>query len=678
MKNYMRFTLGISLALACWSPAQACLEWEDPSSYNLFRCVESLSDIHEQRIDESVQFWSKFTGVDADELTWNIRYLTLSDFDDPDDNALLTTLTEKNELAALMLLRLNTELNELQRANDGWEYRKVTAADYSNLLDRVDQLKVTGELGRRKTFLKMRLLYCLKDYDACMTLWDRFASKWEPCPIRDRMEGYVAGIQYKNKEYDKAVDTYFRLGDDESIQLCVNRMLNSTDVMAEYERDPNSRILGYVLEDYANYYYHAIANSFDGVDGDDSHIWYSVTSESGKMEQFALKVAQEGKVKDAQMWQAFAGFMQMFRGQNDVAYETFCQAEKMKGDGIVKPLLRHYKFMAALESDHVNDQYLLDELVYQGKGNYVSQEEAELINRLYGYELNYRISDYICQREDFTVPFFFVQASYQYDRFWSMDGDLTIDHLKEIHRIMTEGSKDPLINGLKPYLHFTLNTVNEMLGTRLMREDRYDEAKTYLKQVEIEYLDNQSIAPYLAERHLPEHAFMREDYSDPDYSSAPHRNVKLEFCQQVIDLKSQIAHAEGATRAQLEYVLANILFQASPAGDMWALSSYSWSSYDNHRNQLNDQAGALLKDALAESRDYELTVKCYFGMAANPQEEGIEPFVEYDADGGSYYVKAIGEQYDAYVWLMAQEERSLPVYRTCDWLKLYVVEAEVY
>ena len=675
MMNFKRFTVAVSVGLSLWSSAQACVDWTDPTTYNLFRCVEPLPDIHKGRLNESVRFWTQYSGKSADELGWAVEYMPLRLFEEQsyEYNALLAALQEQGKREAIDLLRLNATLDDLVSASSRWSYRKVTSADYLKLLDEIDQLRLTGDLARRKTFLKMRCLFRLKDYDSCMELWNRFASKWPESPLRQRMEGYVAGCLYQQKEYTKAIDYYFRLGDDESIQLCVNRLLHTTDLEQEYQRDPNSRILGYVLEDYANYYYHAIANQYNGDQSE--KIWYAVTRESGKMEQFALRVAKEGKVKDPQMWQAFAGFIQMFRGQNDKAYATFCQAEKMPARGIVAPLIRHYKLMAALEGHDGTpgfDQYLAGEIAYYKNGVASGTVEYNVLYNLYEYELDRRIVSHLDKRDDATLPKFFAQATYDPYSIQRLDRELSTEQVREIRRIKLEGSNDPLIKGLLPVCDLSLDRLNETLGTKLLREARYDDAVACFGQVSQKYIDGQGIAPYLAARKLKERPFMRTTYAEVE-SGAPGTNVKLAYCQELSRLQKQLDATTGDARARVAIDLANRLYQASPAGDLWAISEYSWSCYGPYHNELNDLAGQVLRQGLAAAQGYESRALCYFGLAANPIDEKPADLSR-DPETGKNQVYCHGAQLEAYQWLNSQPNRTSPVYATCDWIKCYAVE----
>lgn len=675
MLNFNRFIVIANLSLASVAPSLACgADYDDSGSYNLFRCVKPLPDIKEQRLEESAQFWAQYLGVPlTDELNSDIRWIQPYHFDpDNEDNSLIQALRKRKLTEGLEYLRLNTELDQLRTGISDWEYRKAKPADYEALLTRIEALKTsTTALTRRKTFLKMRCLFALKDYTACMRLWDNFASKWEPCPLRTRMEGYVAGIYYHRKQYDKAIPLYFELGDDESIQLCVNRMLQSTSIEQEYEKDPDSQILGYILEDYANYYYHSQLDEYWTRGDEDYPIWTAVESNCQQVIALAERVVSEGRAKDLQMWQAFAGFLQLTGHHDAEAYRSFVKAEGLRGNGVVRPLLRHYKLTAqlALEQKPADfDQYLARELTYW-KSDSAQQTEAEVLGELYGFELQTRIMQYVDTKADSTLSTL-MSATLLDGDYWPIDRGMSVDKAQDLHDCLaTQRYTDPLGVFAMQNCGITMDRINEMLGTKLMRADRYDEAARYLAAVSDDHLKTLGITPYLLSRSAPEQPFTRLQYDNIwQPCDIPVRNVKLEFCREVIDLKQQIAASTGEAKATAALTLARKLFDASAGGDLWAMSEYGWSSYGIHRNELNDQAVTALRTTIRHSRDYATLVEAHFGLAASNIDVS-----SLTSSPGSDWVLSSEDAIcrEGYAWLKQQTDKSHPLFGACDWLPLY-------
>ena len=684
MQTFNRSILAISLLTGFCQQALPCADYDDPSMYNHFHCVQDLPSIEQRSIDESVAFWAHYTGLPIDEeLSASVRYLRTYNFPDAGEDysdLLLNTLHQQGKTDAIEFLRLNCELYDLCHANESWDYRKVTARDYEALLKRIDALHVSGELSRRKTFLKMRCLFALKDYDTCMRLWDTFASKWEECPLRDRMKGYVAGIYYRRGQYDRAIPMFFDLGDDGSIQLCVNRMLASTSIEQEYDKNPDSPILGYILEDYANYYYHATKNDM-WEQGEDNPIWTTVTRDAQQNISLAHRVVSEGRASDLQMWQAFAGFLELTSGNYESAYQSFTSAETLRGGGEVAQCLRHYKFLAALKRDQKPadfDQYLITELQYRNNTMDMSGIERSVIYSLNEYEVHPAILDYVATKGDKRLDYIAEGVLSVFSNKWRMDRELSIDQILAIRAYLQEPAKTPLEAYFLDNTQFRddeFYAIDEILGTKYMREGNYEEALSRFQQVPLSYYQRLGISYYLAERVMPDTGFDRRDYSEPGYDpESITENKKIEFCQNVIALQQTIRNSQGDAKASAEIELAKWLFQASPGGDLWGYSEYRLSTYDPTRNELSTQALNLLQDALQHATSYDNLVECHYGIAAICGT-GVNP-VFYDNQAERYYLEARNQQLTSYQWLRQQTDRSHLVFHTCDWLNLYIVEAD--
>lgn len=681
MKTSTRSLLAISLSLAAWQ-ALPCWDYEDPTMNNHFHCVPQLPEIEQRNIDESVAFWASYTGQPvSDELRYAVSYLPVWQFDDDEPtNSLLLTLKAQGKTEAIEYLRLNAELLSLQEAASSWDYKKVTPADYEALMRQIDALKANGELNRRKTFLRMRCLFSLKDYDACMRLWDNFASKWDPSPLRRRMEGYVAGIYYRRKQYDKAIPMFFDLGDDGSIQLCVNRMLANTSIEQEYTKDPNSPILGYILEDYANYYYHAKRNDY-WEPGKDNPIWTTVTQDAQRNIALAQRVVREGKAKDLQMWQAFAGFLQLVDGQAQTAYQTFSQAEALRGGGVVGQCLRAYKFVAALQMpDKIPgfEPYMVNELHYWMDQNQFSSEvEGHTRYSLTEVEFNPYVQQYVDTKGDPMLSFSAETTLIPY-AYGKVNREMTLDEVLAFRQYLSQESHSDLEAFFKQHSYanqVSEDEFNELIGTKLIRLGRFNEASQYLAKVSQEYISHMAISNYLRSRHMPTTPFVREEYSEPDYAPELNtQNKKLLFCQHMIELQQTIASTSGEVKARAELEMANWLFQASSGGDFWAISEYSWSYYDPKHNELSLLAIELLQDALRHTHDYNTQVECNFGLAAIDVRD--ESALCYDSQNNRNVIATQSTQLQAYQWLRQQTDRSHPLFETCDWLKLYVTSAD--
>ena len=680
------FILAVSLSVAALWPSSACVDYEDPSLYNLFACTPEMPSIDEKRLDESVQFWAKYLGITPDDgFRHAVSYMWESQFEEEniESNIFLNTLSKQGKTDALQLVRLNWELSDLiERATNSWSYQKTTPADYNALLAKIDALRLTGDLSRRKTFLKMRCLFALKDYDACLRLWDMFASKWEDSPLKQRAYGYVAGIYFRKGQFEKAMDIYFEQGDRGSIRKCVNRILEKSNIAEIYDKDPNAPILNHFLEDYANYFYHsAYDHTWHMYDQKEYPIWSAVNNQRKDVLALAQRVVKEGKAKDLQMWQTFIGFVQFTSGEYDQAYDSFTKAEGMAGT-LLKDRLRIYKFISLLSAENRPagfDEYLAKELehVFAIRRDGDKQDVKALVSMLLDYEIPTRLNTYLDERNDKALSILANLAIEKYSKIYYYEEEMTSDIARQILSYVENiGQDDALTLALVNECGLNPVQMHEFLGTILMREGKFEEAEAHLAGVHDEHLSGLNIYPYLAKRAIPIKMFCRTTYEEL-YNGAEITNpvnYKLNFCQKVISLQKDIKDSKNDDRAQYALELAHLLFQASPAGDLWALSSYSWSSAGPYYNELNLMADEYLHEAIASGKDPNVLTLAYFGLAANPvsnrrpgriSDTGILKSNEFEPEEG---MESFAE---GYRYLINHPNRSNPVYQTCDWLKLY-------
>lgn len=682
MMKYRSFFLTASLCVAALWPSQACIDYEDPSHFNLFYCAPDMPDIDAKRLNESVQFWSKYLGVPADQDFANaVENLYEFQFEkDEDENIFISTLRKQGKTDALQLVKLNFELKQLTGSASDWHYRKATPAEYNALLTRIDALRLTGDLSHRKTFLKMRCLFALKDYDACMRLWDMFVSKWEDSPLKQRAYGYVAGIYFRKGQFEKAMQIYFEQGDAGSIRMCVNRILQNSTIEQEYEKDANAPILAHFLEDYANYFYHSTFDEFWKSDEKDNPIWSAVNRQREKMLKLAERVIQEGKTNDPQMWQAFIGFVQLAKGEDNQAYQSLSKAEQMK-KGVMADRIGIYKLAAALKMEQKPasfDDYVGRTLAYYFDAQYndsYSQATRNIIYSAFSYEISNRFNAYMEANKPAHMQLLGKLAFATPRRIFEFDYEgYKSEDIRQVLALVKDGTSDVLTQMLLKQCGITEDACNEYIGTLLMREGKFQEAEPYLANVGQSYIWDLSIEPYLFMRELPERIFTRKnkaEYYDMEHVNG---NPKLKFCRQLIDLQQQVQAGKKDEKARAAIQLANLLFQGSPAGDLWAMSEYRWSQWGPIYNHFDQMAVDLLHTAIAATKDYDLLSQAYFGLAAIPLSNNEISTI---ASTGIFYsedperLETYKTNIEGYRWLIKQADRSNTIYQTCDWLKLY-------
>ena len=691
--NFIKGVLGFAVLLLCGGKAMACGgDYWGPDMCNHFSLVQPLDP--EQTgvndVEESAAFWYDYLGhtVTLEALKEAIENANANDYDAPanSDNALVAALYREGDTGALDYLKLNYSLYNLNNWMHSWDYERPTTDMYSKLLYKIAALQVNKKLEDRVVYLRMRVLYCAARYDDVETNWNNYASKWKESPLKRRARGYMGGVYYQRGQYAEALEIFDAIGDQRSINKCVSRLLDPDKLEAYYSKNKDSRMIVYVMQDYANYIFHAMTNGGEGGD-----IWPQVRRDYNKMLSFAERVVAEKKVKDLALWQDFVGFLYYSAKNDDKAYEAFDKALKMKGTVQEKEFARYFKFLASFNAANrpanftdylltetrnildVQSKQLTDEMSTKDHVSVYEICDFDLPTRLYKYcnslgnehakKLVISIFDYVFTGDE--------SYAYNYsdliDHVWSAD-----EVIDFYNKLKNPPSGDKLVEGLTKMTPRDMNSsVQELIGTKLLREGKWEKAITYLETVPQDLLEQQGIAPYLNLRTKSKIDFERENY---DYMESEevkeYRNVKLEFCKDMATMQKLLHTVRGNDLADVAYTMANMCFQASPAGDLWAISEYSWSSAEIHYNNLNQMAIDFLHLAIRNTTDFQRLKKCYYGLAATPQNE--ESKFYYDWQTRTYTLSATGSELEGYEWLAANLPRNDELRRRCDWLNDYI------
>lgn len=638
-------------------------------------------------LDESVDFWYGYLGgaLSKDALRGAINYSRIEDFADPgsSENELAKILNKRKDKIALAYLKFNQQLYDLKNWASNWDYKKPKIADYRALLNQIARFTPNAKLKDRYTYLRIRCLYCAEDYDAVEKEIKLNINKLADPKLKRRLEGYMGGIYYQRGEYAKALEVFDKMGDKRSIGRCVSKLLDPDKLEAYYEENPNSVVLLYVMQDYANYIYHANYN-----DGDEGQIWPQVRRDYDRMYDFAQKVVREKKVKNLNVWQMYIGFLEYADHKCDLAYNSLAQAQKMGGLEEHQNLARYLKLIASFDMKNkpadfedyiIAETKALKQLIDSKYETGFGSLDGPLWN-IYDYQLPAALHSYCVAQNNWQAGmltyaiFGMVPNGEIYNSYWQVvDGELSVDQLlKYLDKLENPDKKDKLSYGLTQLVSKDESmAMTELIGTKYIREGNYDKAVEYLKQVPAEFYKGKGIGYYLNLRKMPVDVdFGRDKTNNLEGEEVKnYRQVKLEFATRMRDNFKKLKSLKGDARAELAYQMAKEAFQASPAGDLWAISEYGWSSADVPYNNMNNQAVALLYQAAKYTKEFSILKKVYIGLASTPQEETRGVVYDYETETHSFVIGA--SQRAGYEWLRSTLTDTDEWARSCDVFQYY-------
>lgn len=714
LRNFL--IAAVSLLAVMWpQTAEACADLPQPQSqYYTFFYMTPLGfrpDGESAGNKETVDFWYGYCNGKVTRgaiETWLNSDNPAAALTGNRPGKFISCLRKRNDRAALKLLSQCVELNKLISAYDSelWEYEKPSVTGFRRLADAV-QVSPAGALRPRQLFLKMRALYRAEDYRAVVALWEKDCAGMEQSPLRDRFEGYLAGAYYRLKDYSRALEIFYRLGDNVSAEWCVSKLVGLGNLEKAVAGNPQSDATLYLLQDYVNYLTGGINHSLEKYEGYEKYFYDGPTlPDTGECASFialADEVLARGKVKDPMAWASAKAVVLGVEGKSAEARQALAQARLLDGTEAMRRNLERVDMLINLydPSQAAQERFIaqLKELV--ARANAEMKAEGKVNKETYSDGTSYEwitydttgaddhifLTDCILPRLNAmtsapgrevthylmcAMSENLVNAPWMYQK-----GYAIVDNLEAclaLADMVRSGSATGLDKAFMDLAGLPQALTDDMAGTALLRAGKYEEALKYLDAVPLTFIAQQNIFPYLVGRKVStRNPFNRQYYKTPKESALPkvaRVNYKADFARRVLALEQEIADSEGEQRARKQYDLALLLFNASHWGDLWALTSYSFSVYDYDEDPTAQRAQELLEQVAQNSTDPCLRAEAGYGLLAIPRYQQ-QTHREDGYTWNSWERILTGEQRNALKCIQATT--GLPRYiRTCDALKDYM------
>lgn len=724
----------ISLIILC-SPfvSEAC--WESESSrYDTYPFkVTSYQDVQGKPgasgYDETLDFWENYTQgkVSRD----NIRtFFDNASYENSRNNskyAFYNYLKDRNDYNALEYINDCLELNYLNKRydNEGWSYELPEKSDILRFLYKIERKNPNEVFYPRYEFLKMRAYGAIKDDDAILKLYERDKDMKMSDALRNRFEGYLGGVYYRKQDYIKALDYFSRTNDTNSIQWCIEKLFGFESLSNLYQSNPTSFAIPYIIEDFINYLISSTDAGRSNVAHNDNTIYspeirelrgmtnYAVADEKAQMEALCHKVLEEGKTDVPMIWMTALGVIQAMNGDYSKGFATLRAAQVEKGDELARENLNNFTLWALMLNSGRGNQSMDSRFVASFNDMYNKvKKEMEAINRdkslsdwekkeRYPYEYDF-LSNFIAVEgqnhykslgaaerslafltlindlsnlEEYKYSYYYAMIRKLIDKELSLaDGKLFIDYIED-------APDNELDKMLHKYVGNYLNLTNDVVGTRLMREGKFQEALPYLSKVDPYWANSENIGPYLELCNVnpATYQFNYKRKKHPAKSASDNTNYKARFCKQLVDAEKAYESLQGEAKALKALELAGMCQFASPLGNGWALSEYSWSTCEEE-NEFTQLEKNWLDKAAAFTTSPNTRYLIDYAWLMLPSGKGeyyyLHPFgsiYDYTTQQGYYYLDSpTQKQRSVLADLKMNWSQSLPTHiRQCDVLKDY-------
>lgn len=668
-----RFLISLSVLFSFYAGANACGYEEESDRYYMFSyCDNSFRDKYESAMDE---FWKVYCNKDY--RPWH--------------EELVKAANAKNDVAMKLYLRELGKYDEIsQQVQNTWEYptalelskRKETLRSIVN----VAKANLNGKYGSHWALLVMRANMLLNNHQDNIQFFTTKAKAYPNDCYKDMMRNIYARDLLLTGKKQQAWNIYAEQNDQQSLLWSVRKYTNLAGIKTLCAENPNAPVLNFLVQTYVNRIQSLVnesENVFPYLDYSNI-IWgkaYAQVS-SNQMQEFkdfiafSKQMAQSGKSKVPCMWMSAASLVNYFIHDNKQAKSCIDMAMNMEGTEAMKDNARRIRMLVEPTVVNVKSNefksFIAKELRWLDSkaDKAVDSDEWNARERIIKHSIAaeydrcneqsyvmalHAISDFNSSdrwAENKTADDCFDYSSYSF----CMIDKLTAKEIEQHFKAIDDNTKDPLSQYLSEKLsaRYSENYRNDLIGTKLIAENKLAEAIPYLQKVQQKYLNSQAIGYYVYHR----------DYKTPFWNGfqsidAPlyddngnlinyklNGNVKVNFCKDILALKNKYGAANLETRKQIAYELATYYFQASYKGQCWFITHYGQSVGDEQNPKeanFPEIARQYLKDAVTSS-DNALKTAAMFAQVSTSGDSWYS--YEYDSNYNQVFKINYGsEQY---------------------------------
>lgn len=607
----MKRFLSINLLILTTLGAAACA-WQDTHNFYLFSLYnrQTFADRTEQLCQSN---WNNYTGTDA---AWF----------DADD--VRRAAKEKND--ALMTSYVNQLVRyqdcASQTRQDRWEYpTKAQLAKRKRTLEDIRlyaQQKLKTRLRSQHALLFMRCNMMLGRHQENISFWQQSASKYIETVYRDMMRNIYAGALLKTGRRDEALAIFAEQGDTESLYTYFYKKRTLPDIRSEYLRDPNAPTLPFLLQDFAN-------NAQEVIDQQQNSwnipgmLYYHELKEAEcrTMIDFAHQVVIEGYTSQPALWKSLEAWLEFLFGNRSRALAAIREATTLAGQPRTLDnarALQLYITAATLPVASSLDNFLATELAWlntkaseeRGSEQWYGNHYTEVFDRLVFQQLVPRYDQagrtaeataFLAVYDELPKAHSRATVTPDNDNKWNDDYNgsffcrldtMPVRQLEKYAAFIEKKPTTKLERWLTAHLRHDNTYMHELMGTKYLRLAQWQQAISHLEQVPLTFINQQNIAPFMAQRTYTKERWMgrqliAEERQQPG-TAVTQENQKLVFAREMLQLENGRSVLAADQRWQRDFDLATRYFQASYLGDAWYLTRYGHSVMDTARTDERD------------------------------------------------------------------------------------------
>ena len=544
--------------------AMACA-WVETHNYYLFHVYDD--EEFRTRVDRiSLNNWKVYLGSSEDYYYFDAK--EVKDFARKQGDDLMVSYIDNLE-------------RYLKCADDvvaeSWDYpSKEDVAQRNRVLNSILQYakgKLSSRLRSQHGLLVMRCNMLLGKHSDNITFWEQTASKFIESVYKEMMKNIYAGALYKTGQLDKSGQLFAEMGDWNSLMTQYYKKRSFQAIREEYERNPNSAVLPFLLQDFVN-------NTQEGVDEDETlgklFVRDISTKEAQQMIQFAGQVVKEGRTRVPVMWMTAKAWLEYLIGNQRQAITDINHTMNLEGTDWMKNdarVIRLYISAAHSKVDSHFDTYVATELEWMDRMSNDTHDAfyVHALDRI----VHQSLADKYAKAGRIETSMGLLAATHAYEYGYALD-TLEVGSLISFNKYFDGQSANPLDRYLSTRIDNGSLNMEDLIGTKYLRICQWDEAIKWLKKVPMSYYNHKGYAVYAARRTTDVELWVKRqwlpaglEYENEDQHMTV--NPKITFATDMKAREEKLTRLKGKDYQQACYDLAVRYAQASYVGDCWFL-----------------------------------------------------------------------------------------------------------
>jgi hypothetical protein len=482
--------------------------------------------------------------------------------------------------------------------------------------------KLRSRLRSQHALLYMRCNMLLGDHAKNVTFWETIANGYIESVYKDMMQNIYAGALLKTGRAAEAGRLFAEMGDWSSLMTQYYKQRSFVAIRDEYQRDANSAVLPFLLQDFVNNCQEAI----DAVSGGETQgklfIRDIQREEALQMKRFCAQVVLEDKTDVPALWKAAEAWLEYFYGDRKKALtyaEVATQLEGTERMADVAHVIYSYIKADVEAVSPAFDSWLAGELTWLKKKSDDGGWYSYYGNALHRLVNKVAAQKYAAAGQPTTSAALYALVNQSAAQ--AFVDTMSVEDVQKYMVYLKTPAATPLERLLKPGLQLDDNYLNDLVGTKYLRVCRWEEAIQWLSKVPLTFYNEKGYAVYAANRRYTVEPWITRQWlkSDMEWNHDPihlRANPKLTFAREVQRMEGELNVLGGVQRQQRCYDLAVRYAQAHFSGDCWFLMHDGKSLYDVQKPNETDLAAKAMDylQQAAKTTDVLLKEKALFAM----------------------------------------------------------------